>query len=178
MTRPRSDAARNRALVLRVAREQWEAGDESLQFNHLAKLAGVGVGTVYRHFPTRLALLEALTAERFRDLVAEARSAASADDPVAGLGDLLRSIVGRAVADPGFAAVLDAPDDADPETSAMKAEFGAAAAELLVRARVRADVDARDVVHLVCGVVHAIGVAPGRSELYLDVLLQGLRESG
>ncbi len=69
MSKPRSDAARNRALVLRIAREQLATGDESLPFNTLARLAGVGVGTVYRHFPTRHALLEALSAERLHDLV-------------------------------------------------------------------------------------------------------------
>ncbi|WP_066370546.1 TetR/AcrR family transcriptional regulator [Herbidospora mongoliensis] len=174
MTRPRSDAARNRALVLRVARDQWAAGDESLQFNAIAKLAGVGVGTVYRHFPTRHALLEALAAERLHDLVAEARAAASAEDAVAGVRDLMRYIVGRALADPGFAAVLEAPDDADPETSVLKAELGAAVAALLARARIRSDVAADDMVHLVCGIAHAIGAAPGRSDLYLDVLIKGL----
>ncbi|WP_413103273.1 helix-turn-helix domain-containing protein [Streptomyces sp. Inha503] len=60
----RADVARNRARVLRVAREQLAAGDDSLQLNAIARLAGVGVGTVYRHFPNRRALWEALSTER------------------------------------------------------------------------------------------------------------------
>ncbi|CAM5574384.1 hypothetical protein GCM10010390_47150 [Streptomyces mordarskii] len=59
----RADAARNRARVLRVAREQLAAGDDSLQLNAIARLAGVGVGTVYRHFLNRRALWEALSTE-------------------------------------------------------------------------------------------------------------------
>ncbi|MFI6458736.1 TetR family transcriptional regulator, partial [Streptosporangium amethystogenes] len=47
----RADAARNRARVLKVAREQLAMGDDSLMLNTIARLAGVGVGTVYRHFP-------------------------------------------------------------------------------------------------------------------------------
>jgi AcrR family transcriptional regulator len=63
-TELRADAVRNRARILRIARGQLAAGDTSLQLNAIARLAGVGVGTVYRHFPNRHALVEALSAER------------------------------------------------------------------------------------------------------------------
>ena len=56
----RADASRNRTRVLEVARELLESGDDSLPLNKIAKLAGVGVGTVYRHFPNRQVLLESL----------------------------------------------------------------------------------------------------------------------
>ncbi|MER5646322.1 TetR/AcrR family transcriptional regulator [Streptosporangium sp. NPDC002524] len=71
----RADAARNRARVLQVAREQLATGDDSLMLNTIARLTGVGVGMVYRHFPNRHALLEALSAERFQQLVHEAQAA-------------------------------------------------------------------------------------------------------
>jgi AcrR family transcriptional regulator len=77
----RSDAARNRARVLEVAREQLLAGDNSLQHNNIARLAGVGVGTVYRHFPTRRSLLEALAAQSFAKLVETAQQACSQSMP-------------------------------------------------------------------------------------------------
>src|SRR3954471_14481645 len=77
----RADAARNRDLVLRTARESMAGGDLALQLNEIARRAGVGVGTVYRHFPPRQVLLGALVEERLLDLVAAARLAGTADDP-------------------------------------------------------------------------------------------------
>ncbi|MEV6150909.1 helix-turn-helix domain-containing protein [Nonomuraea sp. NPDC052129] len=178
----RADAARNRARVLRVAREQLAAGDDSLQLNTIARLAGVGVGTVYRHFPNRHALLEALSAERFQQLVTEAQNAAADEDAFAGLHRLLRFALGRALDDAGFAAVLESAGDAGAQTSAMKIELDRAIEELLDRARdagaVRHGLEADDIRRLLCGVQHAVRSGdddPRYAELYLDVLLEGLR---
>ncbi|MDH6117238.1 helix-turn-helix domain-containing protein [Kitasatospora sp. GAS204B] len=178
----RADAARNRARVLQVARAQLAAGDRSLQLNVIARLAGVGVGTVYRHFPNRHALIEALSAERFRELVEEAQAAADAEDALAGLHRLLRFALDRALDEPGFAAVLESAGDADAQTSEMKAELDRAVADLLDRARragaIRSGIGADDVRRLLCGVEHAVRSGhsdPARRELYLGVLLEGLR---
>ncbi|MFJ3793194.1 TetR/AcrR family transcriptional regulator [Kitasatospora sp. NPDC090091] len=178
----RADAARNRARVLQVAREQLAAGDDSLQLNAIAKLAGVGVGTVYRHFPNRLALMEALSAERFRELVAEARAAADDEDALAGLHRLLRYTLARALEDTGFASVLESASDTEPETAALKAELDRAVAQLLDRAlltgAVRRDLGPGDVRRLLCGIEHALRSGDcdeARRELYLDILLEGLR---
>lgn len=178
----RADAARNRARVLQVAREQLAAGDDSLQLNAIARLAGVGVGTVYRHFPNQHALREALSAERFRELVGEAQAAAEAEDALAGLHRLLRFALARALEDTGFAAVLESAADAEAHTSQLKAELDRAVAHLLDRARlagaIRRDVEADDVRRLLCGIEHAVRAGdsdPVRTEVYLDVLLAGLR---
>ncbi|MEV1244918.1 TetR/AcrR family transcriptional regulator [Nonomuraea sp. NPDC050022] len=178
----RADAARNRARVLRVAREQLAAGDDSLQLNTIARLAGVGVGTVYRHFPNRHALLEALSAERFQQLVTEAQNAAADEDAFTGLHRLLRFALGRALDDAGFAAVLESAGDAGAQTSAMKTELDRAIEKLLDRARdagaVRHGLEADDIRRLLCGVQHAVRSGdddPRYAELYLDVLLEGLR---
>ncbi len=178
----RADAARNRALVLRIAREQLAAGDDSLQLNAIARLAGVGVGTVYRHFPNRHALLEALSAERFQELVLEARAAAADEDAFAGLRRLLRFTLARALEDTGFAAVLESANDAEAHTSAMKAELDDAVARLLDRARltgvIRPGLRAGDVRRLLCGIEHAVRSGDddsARAGVYLDILLEGLR---
>lgn len=178
----RADAERNRARVLQVAREQLAAGDDSLQLNTIARLAGVGVGTVYRHFPTRHALWEALSAERFAELVDEARAAAADPDARAGLHRVLRFALDRALSDGGFAAVLGSATDVDGRTSAMKAEFDQTMAELLDRARragaIRSDIEAEDVRRLLCGIEHAVRSGdsdPARTATYLNILLDGLR---
>ncbi|WP_030916634.1 TetR/AcrR family transcriptional regulator [Streptosporangium amethystogenes] len=178
----RADAARNRARVLKVAREQLAMGDDSLMLNTIARLAGVGVGTVYRHFPNRHALLEALLAERFQQLVDEAQAAAADEDALSGLHRLLRFTLGRMLDDAGFAAVLESASDADVQTSEMKVELDGAVAELLDRARragaIRRGIGADDVRRLLCGIEHAVrsgGNDAQHAEIYLDVLLEGLR---
>ncbi|MCF3131147.1 helix-turn-helix transcriptional regulator [Streptomyces olivochromogenes] len=178
----RADAARNRARVLQVAREQLAAGDDSLQLNTIARLAGVGVGTVYRHFPNRHALVEALSAERLRELLDEAQAAAATENALTGLHRLLGFTLDRALDDPGFAAVLESANDAEAQTSQMKAELDRAVADLLDRARlsgaIRAGIEAEDVRRLLCGIEHAVRTGDSdaaRRELYLDVLLEGLR---
>nr|WP_042377218.1 TetR/AcrR family transcriptional regulator [Streptacidiphilus melanogenes] len=178
----RADAARNRARVLQIAREQLAAGDSSLQLNAIARLAGVGVGTVYRHFPTRHALVEALSVERFAQLVDEARAAAAEADALTGLHRLLTYALARSLDDPEFAAVLEASRDAEEQTAALKAELDQAVAGLLDRARetgaIRGDIEADDVRRLLCGIEHAVRVGdsdPLRIGVYLSVLLEGLR---
>ena len=74
--RLRRDAARNRERVIAAGRAALDAG-LTLQLNDIARAAGVGVGTVYRHFPTTTELLETLVADKFDTLIVEARSAAT-----------------------------------------------------------------------------------------------------
>jgi AcrR family transcriptional regulator len=119
----RVDAARNRAQVLEVARELLAAGDATLPMNTIARLAGVGVGTVYRHFPTRQALLESAVMGSFEQLLAEARAAAADDDPGAGLERLLRYGIRRQLSDVGLAAVLRSSESACARTSRLRADL-------------------------------------------------------
>jgi AcrR family transcriptional regulator len=175
----RADAARNRERVLSVARAQVDRGDLSLPMNTLAKAAGVGVGTVYRHFPTHATLLEAIAADAFVALVAEARAAAEEPDAAQALRRLLRSALELLRDDRGFAAVLASPSYECPETLDLGIELGAAMAPVLDRARrahlIRADVGPDDLRRLICGVHHALSAGTGEKlDLYLDVLMNGL----
>ncbi|WFE60869.1 TetR/AcrR family transcriptional regulator [Micromonospora sp. WMMD712] len=188
MTTPRrADAARNRDRVLATARAVVAAGDLSLQHNDLARRAGTGVGTVYRHFPTRRALLEALADDGFAALLDAARAASRHADPATGVEILLRALLTRQLADPAFAEVIatDPAQDADPATTARRAELGALAHAVLDDARragaVRADLTDDDLRHLVCGTAFALRIGDGpdeRAERYLRVLLDGLRPGG
>lgn len=179
----RADAARNRDRVLRAAREAVAEGDLSLQLNEIARRAGVGVGTVYRHFPTRRALLETLVDDRFRDLLEQARAAEAEEDPGAGVERLLRAVITALLAGPDLAEVLTAAEDARPQTARMRAELESAAERVIRRAvharAIRPGLTAADVMHLVCGVVFAARLGPdtptAQAERYLPVLLTGLR---
>ncbi|MFF3852908.1 TetR/AcrR family transcriptional regulator [Micromonospora sp. NPDC002575] len=188
MTTPRrADAARNRDRVLTTARAAVAGGDLSLQHNDLARRAGIGVGTVYRHFPNRRALLEALADDGFAALLDAARAASRHDDPAAGVEILLRALLTRQLADPAFAEVIatEPEQDADAATTARRAELGELAHAVLGSARragvLRTDLTDDDLRHLVCGTVFAlrIGDAPDdRAGRYLRVLLDGLRPGG
>jgi AcrR family transcriptional regulator len=178
----RADAARNRDRVLRIAREQLAAGDDLLQLNTIARLAGVGVGTVYRHFPSRQALLEAVSSGPFEKLVERAETAATTADPLAGLDELLRYALTRTLSEPGFAAVLESPTTTDPRTTALKSKFDNALGRLLHRARqegqVRQDLRPADIRRLLGGTTHALRCGPHPPRVvktYLRTLQTGLR---
>jgi AcrR family transcriptional regulator len=178
----RADAARNRARVLEVARERLAAGDATLPMNTIARQAEVGIGTVYRHFPTRRALLESVAMGSFEQLLAEAQAAADDDDPGAGLERLLRFALRSLLEDVGLATVLRSPESASAGASRLRVDLLAAFGRLLERARdsgaVREGIGADDVRRLMCGIEHAVRSGTGdhaEADRYLGVLLDGLR---
>ncbi|WNG52050.1 TetR/AcrR family transcriptional regulator [Archangium minus] len=179
----RADAARNRERVLAVARELLARGDSSLQMNQIAREAGVGVGTVYRHFPARQDLLEALVNEHLEALLDKAHAAEASEEPWSSLRRFLRAALDLQLADIGLAEILNAPRDAHARTSQLKAELFATSGRLLARAQragvVRPEVGAEDIQRLMCGIEHAVRIGGGErrvvSERYLTILLDGLR---
>ncbi|MFC7327908.1 hypothetical protein [Marinactinospora rubrisoli] len=102
----------------------------------------------------------------------------------AGLHRPLRFALVHALRDTRFAAVLEPTSDNEPQTSELKADLNRSVAHQLDRARrrgdIRRDVKADDVRRLLCGIEHAVRSCdnvPARIEVYLDVLLEGLRPS-
>src|SRR5580693_8328714 len=91
----RADAARNREKVLRAARDAFAESGYGVPLDEIAVRAGVGPGTVYRHFPTKEALFEAVVAARLQDLVADARGRADSGDP----GSAFFGFLGRVAAE-------------------------------------------------------------------------------
>jgi AcrR family transcriptional regulator len=77
----RADARRNRERVLRAARDAFAESGYDVPLDEIAARAGVGAGTVYRHFPSKEALFEAVTTARIEDLVADARARAATEEP-------------------------------------------------------------------------------------------------
>ncbi|WP_432548334.1 TetR/AcrR family transcriptional regulator [Kineococcus sp. SYSU DK004] len=181
----RADAARNREHVLAVAREQVRRGAPLPPMKDLARLAGVGTGTVYRHFPTQQALLAALGEDATCELALQVGAAAEEDDAVQGFARVVTAVVRGVLHDPAVrAAVTGAGPGCAPPTRAA-VQLDEAVGQLLHRARaagaVRDDVDADDVRLLVLGL--AAGLAPvadddARVERHVRVLLDGLRGPG
>ena len=155
----RADARRNRERILEAATTLMATHGIDVPIDEIAKLAQVGVGTLYRNFPTKGALFEALLMARISPLVAAARSAADADDP----GDAFVTFV-RDLCDEfaDFKALADAMAASGVDLSAAKHEISgdliAAVSTLLQRAqesgRIRPDVNITDVSAMMAGLSH------------------------
>src|ERR1700676_5289087 len=107
----RADARRNRELILESARAAFAESGAGAQIDDVARHAGVGVGTVYRHFPTKQALLAELVRQTFRLFTERAREALEAGgEPFARIEGLLRSIAQTAAGDVGVQYALASSD--------------------------------------------------------------------
>ena len=153
----RADARRNRDQVLAVAREMLSVDGSSASFDEIARRAGVGVGTVYRHFPTRNALFEAVVVGRVEEFTERARALSAAEDAFFGY---FAHLVGE-VAD--NQALCEAFDDDSGNAIAipdrLRRDFVRSFETLLSQAKtggtVRTDVDVADVLDLLIGAAAA-----------------------
>jgi len=173
----RSDAARNRERILATARAVVARGD-ALALNALAKAAGVGVATVYRHFATVDELEESLAWERFDHLAAVLRDSS-------GVEPALTALFGLMVEDELFQKVNARTPSALPRTAELRRALTDQLQQVMHRARgdLRPDVDADGAVLLVCGVASAVrsaGLSAGdaQARVLLRVVLDGLRRGG
>jgi len=177
MAQIRADAVRSRARILDAARAR-PSGD--LRLNEVARDAGLGVGTVYRHFPSVHALTEALAVETLERMVTVARAAAEDSDTESALATFLGEALALQLQDGGLQAVLLSPDDEEQSVRDMKIEIFAAFDGVLQRARdekiIRPDLSIVQIEHLVCGIEHAVRIGePGDRQLFLDIMLAGIR---
>jgi AcrR family transcriptional regulator len=152
----RADARRNRARVLEVAIEAFASEGLAVPVHEIARRAGVGTGTVSRHFPTKDSLFEAIVFSFAERLVARARQLASNEDPGTAFFRFFSVMVEEGAANRGLGDAL-AGAGFDVEAAASRADHDVMGAlrVLLVRAQhagaVRNDVDAADVKALMVG---------------------------
>jgi AcrR family transcriptional regulator len=185
MTQPakslRADAARNRARVLEVAYETFAAEGLSVPIDEIAKRAGVGAGTVYRHFPTKDELFRAVVQDRLQRLVDDGRALLRDGDPGEALFAFMRSMVLQwGATDRGLVDAL-AGLGIDIEAVAPNAEkdFLGMLGELLAAAQragtVRDDVDVPDVKALLVGCQAMQTYNNDLAGHLTDVVFDGLR---
>jgi AcrR family transcriptional regulator len=180
ITRPkRADARRNYQKVLAAARDAFAEGGEATSLEEIARRAGVGIGTLYRHFPNRQALVEALYVHEVEDL---SRSAEQLDglDPWEALNSWFERLMGYLATKRALAAELTNYLDPDaPLFQACRASLFAAGEPLLKRAQeahvVRDDVEFSDVLHMVVGISKLPTSDPEQSEHIIRIALDGLR---
>ena len=152
----RADAVRNRARILEAAEAVFPASGMATPVEEIARQAGVGIGTVYRHFPTKEALFEAILVSRIERLTEEAGSLSSATDAGAAFFELFGRMVEEAAARRAFAdALAHAGVDVKGATSAAGQQLLRELGALLTRAQqagaVRHDVDLDRVTALLVG---------------------------
>jgi AcrR family transcriptional regulator len=170
----RADARRNRDKILAAARAAFAASGYGVPLDEIAALAGVGPGTVYRHFPAKEALFEAVVTARVEDLVDDARARAAAGDAGRAFFGFLARIAAEA------AAKRDLPD-AIAITGSLQQDLHAALDVLLRHAQdagaVRADISTAELIVLLKGLIRSIQDASGSamSAKLLAVVADGLR---
>ncbi|KAA9148134.1 TetR family transcriptional regulator [Amycolatopsis acidicola] len=177
----RKDVARNRGLILRVARSMVDEG-APLQLNAVARAAEVGVGTVYRHFRTPEALLAALAEEQFEALIGRARKAADTRDVRASLREFLEEALAAYVADDAFAAEVISPGGTTERARGLREELLEEVRRLLAAAvgagAARPELGPADLLLLLCGTAYAVKhhprAGPAVATRYLDALLEGV----
>ncbi|MFI5671742.1 TetR/AcrR family transcriptional regulator [Streptomyces sp. NPDC051704] len=181
----RRDAARNWERIVAVARDLVDQGT-TLQLNDVARRAGLGVGTVYRHFATPEALLETVATPCLEALTAHGERALADPDPWHALEGFLTRTLEAQVTDASLAPVTAASEDALPRTTELKTALWSSGRVLLDRARaagaVRPGLAPGDLVPLMCGIAYAVDVHGGdpagrvdTARRYLATLLEGLR---
>ncbi|WP_030659696.1 TetR/AcrR family transcriptional regulator [Streptomyces rimosus] len=178
----RADARRNRDRILAVARTAFASTPETVPLDAIAREAGVGIGTLYRHFPTREALVEALYAAELDEVVSSAPALLADLPPEAALRAWMDRYAAFFEVKRGMSATLRAGwASGSIATPATRERITAAIAEILDSGArsgsLRADIEPEDVTLMLLGVFLATtaGDAPQRVGQLLDLVVDALR---
>jgi len=178
----RADAQRNIERLIAAAREAFAADGANAPLDDIAKAAGVGSGTLYRHFPTRLALVEAVYRDSVERLCAEGERLTAAEPPAEALRDWLRGFVTVVSEKRGLAAALSDEGRASSLFAECHGMIDATGSTLLDRAKdagaIRADVPLGDILKMAKAFALAAETSPegpALAERLLALSMDGLR---
>jgi AcrR family transcriptional regulator len=178
----RADARRNREKVLKAARAVFAEQGREAQIDDVAHKADVGVGTVYRHFPTKDVLLHALSDVTFDVIADYAREALERDDPWEAFRDVLWFGGSKTAGDRAFSEILAASPKDRARTCPGQEDLVVTVGELMRRAKaagqMREDVIIEDIPLLMCGIGSASAMehpCPDAWRRHLGIVLDGMR---
>jgi AcrR family transcriptional regulator len=179
----RRDAQRNRDRIIAATRAAFQERGLEIGVDEIARRAGVGMGTLYRHFPTKDALIDAIVDARFAELTDAAERALEAPDAWAGFEGFLVAAVELQAADRGFKDALAARGRDEPRVKVGRRRLHEAVDRLVARGRdegaLRADLAAEDVIVLLWATARVVertaDTAPGQVRRFLAMHLDGLR---
>jgi AcrR family transcriptional regulator len=175
----RADAQRNRRRVLDAAFEVFAVEGADAAMDAIARRAGVGVGTVYRHFATKEALIDALIQVRFEEMRDRIGEELERDDPWASIVAMFELAASIHARDRVFAEMTDPRQM--PGVAPVLEELLLSWAELIARAKaqgtLRQDFEAGDIPCVMCGLANVVMTAGSEESWrrYLDILIAGLR---
>jgi AcrR family transcriptional regulator len=180
--KPRADAERNRVRLLETAKAAFAEKGSGASLDEIARTAGVGAGTLYRHFPTRDALVAAVYRNETDQLVAAADRLAETHPPVAALREWLLLFVDYIATKHGMSEVLNSIVGGTSDLySASTARVKHAISKLVDRAvasgDIRLDLDPLDLLRALAGVAN-IGLGPDgerAAKSMVDILIAGVR---
>jgi AcrR family transcriptional regulator len=181
----RADARRNRDAVIAAAKKLFADEGLDAQMPDIAKAAKVGVGTVYRHFPTKDDLIRALAVERFERFAEKTQEAIAAEDPWEGLCEFIRFAVEIQADDRGLCEVMGSRPEVMNE-AAMAVGLDKLTDEMVKRAQrsgaLRNDIEWQDIPMIACSMGSATqaeeGPGLGRWPRLVEILIDGLRAPG
>jgi AcrR family transcriptional regulator len=176
----RADARRNRERVLAAATEAFATYGSDAQMDDVARAAGVGVGTVYRHFPTKEALVAELVRRKFETFAAQAREALDEPDPWEAFAGLLRRNAELMARDAAVREAISRTPGSLSAAAREREELLGLAARIVARAqhagRLREDFSAEDIPMIMCGVSSTMSAGSGFDwRRHLELILDGLR---
>jgi AcrR family transcriptional regulator len=181
----RADARRNRLAVIEAAKKLFADEGLDAQMPDVAKAAKVGVGTVYRHFPTKDDLIAALAAERFERLAEKAREGIANEDPWEGLCQFIRFAARIQADDRGLCEVMGSRPEV-MDASARSVGLDKLSEQLVKRAHrsgdLRKDLAWEDIPMIACGLGRVtqaeMGPGTGRWPRLVEIIIDGLRAPG
>ena len=179
----RADARRNRERILAAAAAAFAEAGLDAQIEDIARSAGVGVGTVYRHFPTKDALVGALAAAHFARLAAIVEAAVGERDAWAALSGAIWRCAETTYGDVALCEIIAGQPDAVAAAAAGQQRLRDATARLIDGARaqgtIRDDATVQDVGTIMCGFGHVAAAQRAGGQMdarrYLEIALDGLR---
>jgi AcrR family transcriptional regulator len=178
----RADARRNRERIMSAGRELFARDGPEAQMDEIAAHAGVGIGTVYRHFPTKEALLTEMVRVRFQEFAAIATLAEDTVDPREALETVMRRSAEAVEGDVGFQLAMMGSDQLEWEgIEEQKAVLAAVLTRIIRRAVsagvVRDDFTFEDFGMVMCGITSTMYYKPGSADWrrHLAIVLRGVR---
>jgi AcrR family transcriptional regulator len=180
--KPRADAQRNRVRLLETAKAAFAEKGPGASLDEIARTAGVGAGTLYRHFPTRDALIEAVYRNETEQLVAAATRLAETHSPTGALREWLLLFVDHMATKHGMSEALNSIVGGPSELYSVSAEqMKRAIAKLIDRAvasgDIRLDNDPLDLLRALAGVANMSAGPDGKqaAKRMVDILIAGIR---
>ncbi|HEY0178132.1 MAG TPA: TetR/AcrR family transcriptional regulator [Dokdonella sp.] len=180
----RSDAQRNRERLVGIAKAAFASGETEIRLDEIARRAGLGIGTLYRHFPTRDALIEAVYRSGVEELTQAAERLAASRPPVEALRDwmhvLIDYVATKKLIAPALNSLVGGPSAL---YASSRKQIEDAIARLFERAvasgDVRADIDPMELIRPLAGLAN-IDADPGTcwasgAKRLVDILIAGAR---